>query len=373
MPRLRDLPRAVNATGWLPFLKKVWFEIGDDNLWTWASALAYSWLFAIFPFFLVLLSLIPTLKYEWRVEAKNQINNVINQLPHEAKVTVSAYIEPKLDRLMFEKSPAITFIWIIGLAATLWAASGGMAMTMSAMDRCYDVERARPFYHQRPMAVGLTLIVATCIIVVVVLIPIGTMVTNYLTQGTEKLLVQATKIGQPAQPHETPKDVERQTPSGGAAVPATTQAAVAVASEMVEKPRQFAVWLVLWQVARYGLARLLIFWVVALVYHFGPNVKQRFRVLTPGSVFTVALWLLLSFAFRFYVERFGKYGEIYGAAGGVVILLFLFYLDALVLLIGAEINSEVDCALRSASCERDQAKPPPPAETVDTEPAVETP
>ena len=75
---LRDLPRAIRGMGFVPFCKKVWFEVGDDNLWTWASALAYSWLFAIFPFFLVLLSLIPTLKYEWRIEAKNQINNAVN-------------------------------------------------------------------------------------------------------------------------------------------------------------------------------------------------------------------------------------------------------------------------------------------------------
>jgi membrane protein len=368
MPMLRDLPRAIRGMGWMPFLKKIWFEIGDDNLWTWASALAYSWLFAIFPFFLVLLSLIPTLKYEWRVEAKNQINNAVNQLPHEAKVTVQTYLQPKLDRLMFEKSPAITLIWIIGLGATLWAASGGMAMTMSAMDRCYDVERARPFYKQRPLAVGLTLIVAAFILVVVVLIPIGSLVTNYLTQGTEKLLVSATKIGKPAQSQDTPRQIKEQTATS---MPATTQAAVAVAAAMVEQPRTFAVWLVLWQVARHGIALLLVFWVVALIYHFGPNVRQRFRILTPGAVFTVAMWLLLGAAFRFYVDRFGKYGETYGAVGGVIILLFLFYLDALILLIGAEINSEVDCALRSASCERE--KPPPPAETVATEPAVQTP
>jgi len=368
MARLRDLPAAIRDMGFIPFAKKVWFEIGDDNLWTWASALAYSWLFAIFPFFLVLLSLIPMLKYEWRVEAKDQINNAINQLPHDAKMTVSRYIEPKLDRLIFEKSPSITIIWIVGLGVTLWAASGGMAMTMSAMDRCYDVERARPFYKQRPLAIGLTLIVATFIIVVVVLIPIGTMVTNYLTQGTERLLVQATKIGKPAESHETPNDIKEQTQK---TMPATTQAAVAVASEMVEQPGKFAVWIVLWQVARYGLALLLIFWVVALIYHFGPNVRQRFRILTPGAVFTVAMWVILGAAFRVYVDRWGKYGETYGAVGGVIILLFLFYMDALILLVGAEINSEVDCALRAASCERE--KPPAPAETLNTEPATETP
>src|SRR5687768_2076707 len=114
MADLHDIRPVLRETGFRPFCKKVWFEIGDDNLFTWASALAYSWLFAVFPFFLVLLSLIPLLKHEWRVEAKNQINLAINQLPHEAKVTVSEYIEPKLDKVLFEKPKGITLVWIIG-------------------------------------------------------------------------------------------------------------------------------------------------------------------------------------------------------------------------------------------------------------------
>ena len=69
MARLRDLPLVIRQTGFVRFCRKVWFEIGDDYLFTWASALAYSWLFALFPFFLVLLSLIPMLRHEWRVEA----------------------------------------------------------------------------------------------------------------------------------------------------------------------------------------------------------------------------------------------------------------------------------------------------------------
>src|SRR5438132_9967819 len=119
MAELRDVPRVIRSMGPWPFAKKVWFEIGDDNLFTWASALAYSWLFAIFPFFLVLLSLIPLLRYEWRVEAKNQINLAISQLPHEAKVTVNQYIGPKLNELLFEhERRSITSILSIGLFVT---------------------------------------------------------------------------------------------------------------------------------------------------------------------------------------------------------------------------------------------------------------
>jgi membrane protein len=112
------------------------------------------------------------------------------------------------------------------------------------------------------------------------------------------------------------------------------------------------------------------FWVVALVYHFGPNVKQKFRLLSPGSVFTVATWTLLGIAFRFYVETYGHYDKTYGAVGGVIILLFFFYLDALLLLIGAEINAEVDCAIRAATCSENRL---PLAETQDTRPGPETP
>src|SRR3954447_25258035 len=100
MAALRDLPRVVRQVGLVRFVKKIWHEINDDNLFTWASALAYSWLFAIFPFFLVLLSLIPLLKREWREEARDQINLAVAQLPRDAAHTVSEYIKPRIDKYL---------------------------------------------------------------------------------------------------------------------------------------------------------------------------------------------------------------------------------------------------------------------------------
>jgi uncharacterized BrkB/YihY/UPF0761 family membrane protein len=81
-----------------------------------------------------------------------------------------------------------------------------------------------------------------------------------------------------------------------------------------------------------------------MIYFFGLGIRQRFRVLTPGAVFCVLVWLLLGSVFRIYVDTVGKtgYERTYGPVGGVVILLLFFYLDAVVLLIGAEINSEID-------------------------------
>src|SRR5687767_11930170 len=146
MAALRELPIVVRRVGLVRFVRKIWFEVSDDNMFTWASALAYSWLFAVFPFLLVLLALIPTLPTQWRIETKNQIDFAVAQLPRDARITVKQYVDPKINALLFEKPVALTGIWSFGLLITLFAASGGVAMTMSAMDRAYDVQRARPFY-----------------------------------------------------------------------------------------------------------------------------------------------------------------------------------------------------------------------------------
>ena len=363
MAALRELPIAIRRVGLLRFIRKIWFEVTDDNLFTWASALAYSWLFAIFPFLLVLLALIPTLPSRWRLETKQQIDFAVAQLPREAQITIKEYVDPKLNSLLFDKPVALKGIWSFGLVITLFAASGGVAMTMSAMDRAYDVQRARPFYKQRPLAVMLTIAMAGLILAVVVLIPVGTLVTRYLTRGTERLLVQTGMTHAPTR-QQTPAEVS-------ATAPTTATSTQPVAREMLHSPGRFGFALVVWQITRFGLAGMFLFWVVALMYYFGPNVKQKFRIFTPGSVFTVGTWTILGATFRIYVDTFGKYGQTYGAVGGVVILLFFFYVDALVLLIGAEINAEIDATMRAIAHE--QIKPPPQAETEGTHPAVETP
>ena len=83
----------------------------------------------------------------------------------------------------------------------------------------------------------------------------------------------------------------------------------------------------------------------------------------PGAIFTIAIWILLGFAFRWYVNAFAKetYNRTYGTVGGVAVLLLFFYLDALVLMIGAEINSEIDYEILGVErgC-RDFTAPPQP-------------
>lgn len=291
MARLADVPVVLHRVGVIAFARRVWREVGDDHLFTWGAALAYSWLFAVFPFFIFLLTLLPYLPDKYIVEAKPIIQNFLwTWLPDNSAWTIWQNIEGILERPR-------TGLLSVGLLVTIWAASGGVNMTMTALDRCYEIERGRGFVKRRLFAIFITTLVASMVLTVLVLIPIGTIATHFTVDYWN--------------------------------------------SHHWYLPN-WIVWV--WNVARYVLAGILMFMVVAIVYYYGISVKQKWRVLSPGAVFSISVWLLLGIAFRWYVNVFGKdnYNRTYGTVGGVAVLLLFFYLDALVLMIGAEINSEID-------------------------------
>jgi membrane protein len=165
-----------------------------------------------------------------------------------------------------------------------------MAMTMSSLDMCYEVHKGRPFYIQRPLAVGMTIVFSGMVLLVVCLLPVGTLVRDWLAQH----------------------------------YPTT-------------KP-----WLIVFDLVRWPLAILLMIAALSVLYQKGPAIRRQWTWITPGGVFCMAVWLSLGLLFKLYVTEFGRYNETYGTVGGVVILLMFFYLDAVVLLVGAEINSEID-------------------------------
>lgn len=83
---------------------------------------------------------------------------------------------------------------------------------------------------------------------------------------------------------------------------------------------------------------------IAIVYYFAPDTEQDWVCVTPGSIFAATLWLITSLGFRFYLASLGSYTETYGAIGGVMVLLLWFYLSGLVILVGAEMNAEIEDA-----------------------------
>lgn len=269
----------------------------SDDIFIWASALAYSWLFALFPFILFLLTLLPYVPQAQKQQVLKSIADFQKQLPTDVASMVDDYVKVTVERVLNESQLLLTFI---SIGAALWVASGGMAQTMSALDRCYAVE-SRVFYKQRPYAMLLTLIVGSLIIVMIAVLPIGGVVLTWLWNNSQRLLGY-------------------QIPHG---------------------------WLITLDIARWTLGVLLLIIIVNVVYHFGTRVRRHYHVLTPGAVFCILSWIAMGLAFREYIDRFAiqGYNKTYGAVGGVVILMFLFYLAGSILLLGAEINSAIDHAV----------------------------
>jgi hypothetical protein len=83
---------------------------------------------------------------------------------------------------------------------------------------------------------------------------------------------------------------------------------------------------------------------IALIYYYAPDAEQQWIWITPGSIFATAAWLLVSLAFRFYVTRFTSYNATYGAIGGAIVMMLWFYFSALAVLVGAELNAEIEHA-----------------------------
>ncbi|MDB5299749.1 MAG: ribonuclease [Phycisphaerales bacterium] len=292
MARLSDVPKVIKSVGYYRFGRRVWDEVNKDNLFVWASALAYSWLFAIFPFFLFLLALVQHLPQRTTERAQAEITRIVEELfPEPVSAMFRRNINGNERNLLHEQRGTLLYS---GLIIAVWAASGGTVMTMSALDRVYEIEKGRPAYQNRLLGILLTIVVIVILVAVVCLLPVATLIKAWIIH-----------VGR----------VE-----SGSSV------------------------LVVFDIARWSVSVVLMFAVLTVVYHKGPAIRHRFVAVTPGAVFVVVVWVVLGLLFRLYVDRIGAkgYSKTYGAVGAVAILLLFFYVDALVLLIGAEINSEID-------------------------------
>jgi membrane protein len=259
MARLKDVRPVLQAFGTWSFCKRVWQQINEDGIFVWASALAYSWLFAIFPFLIFMLTLVPYLPIHVQNSADRIVTGFVSTMLGKAAPTINDNIEKVI------REPRHGWLG-------------------------YDIKRGRPYYKQRSIAVCLTVITAGMTLAVVILIPIGSAVESWL--ANHRYLPMTLRI--------------------------------------------------CFDVARYLLALLLMLSVLAVIYYYGTSIRQRFQPLSPGAIFSIIVWVLLDLVFRFYIDHYAKYELTYGTVGGAAILLLFFYVDALVLLIGAEINSEID-------------------------------
>jgi membrane protein len=289
MARLRDVSQVLKSVGPFAFARRVWRQGSEDQLLTLASALAYSWLFAVFPFFIFLMTLVPYLPAGAKHAAEREMHKLVYLFPKQGADALW-----EVETHLLNEPPGSVWLRVLGLAFALWSASGGMATTMNAIDRCYELREGRGYFRQRFLAMLLTIVVANLVLVIVLLLPIGWIVKRWII-------------------HQNIPGLERGS------------------------------WLmVAFDTARWCLAVPGMISILTVLYHFGPYVKHKFHWLTPGAVFSICVWVMLGFGFKFYLDHFANYNKTYGTVGGAAVMLLMFYIDAAVLLFGAEINSEID-------------------------------
>ncbi len=183
-------------------------------------------------------------------------------------------------------------IMTFGVVAALWSSSAALVALVDALNRAYDVEDARPWWKQRLTALLLTVGVAVFILASFALVVFGPQLAEAI----------AGRVGL------------------GAAFEWT------------------------WKILQWPVVFALVATAFGLVYYFAPDVDQDFVFLTPGAVLATVLWLAGSLGFRFYVVNFGSYNETYGTIGGIMVLLLWLYISGLCVIIGAEMNAEIEHA-----------------------------
>jgi membrane protein len=242
-----------------------------------AAALAYQILFSLFPFVIFLLALVGTLGLPDFVSTLRQ--QAVALLPQPAVGPVNQV----LDELQVPRGGLLS----VSAVLALWSASAGMRATMNAFNVAYGVAESRPAWKVYLLSLLYTL---------------GLAVLSLASAG---LLLLAPR-------------------------------AMQWLADLAGIDRIFVV---VWTWMRWPMAILLVCVSAALVYRSAPAVQPRYRLVTPGAVVAVLVWVAASKAFDFYAANFANYSATYGSIGSVVVLLAYFYLTSAVLLMGAEINA----------------------------------
>ena len=263
--------------------KRVWSEFWEDEVTDRGAALAYYFLFALFPTLLFMTSLLGMLPIPGLMDRLLQYMS--QALPGDA----ASVLQKTLTEVI---TGAKTSLLSFGALAALWAGSNGMASIMTALNIAYDAEETRPFWKRKLLAVGLTIGFALFILTALVLMVFGG------------------KLGE-------------------------------VVAGWVGLGEVFKI---VWNVISIPLVMVLVAIGIALVYYFAPNVEQKWVWVTPGSAVALVVWLAMSAGLRYYVSNFGNYNATYGSIGGVILLMLWLYLSGVVLLLGAEVNAEIEHA-----------------------------
>lgn len=271
---------------WRELAWRVWSQLREDSILGWSAQLSFYFLLSVFPtlFFLVTL-------FGYFVGQGTEMRDALMGYLGALAPEVATQLIDQIIRQITEGASGNKLVW--SLLVALWAGSSGTAAIISALNVTYEVKETRPWWKARLVAVGLMLALVLLISSALVL----------LLYGVKLAEAAASYFG-----------------LGGT-------------------------FSTIWSILRWPLVLAFVLLAFNLLYLYAPNLKHwDWKWLMPGTVVGVGLWLLASLGFDFYLSYFNTYDMTYGSLGTVVVLLLWFYLTGIAILVGGEVNSEIERA-----------------------------
>ncbi|MEO2107402.1 MAG: YihY/virulence factor BrkB family protein [Actinomycetota bacterium] len=276
-----DDPTDIPSQGWRQILRRTKDEIKDDRVTLMAAGMAFYAMLALFPALAAAITI-------WGLVADPaQVQRTIADAAQALPSGAADLLSEQMTRIADSSGTALGWTLVATLAGALWSASSGTKGMMEAVNAAYDEDETRGFVRVRGMALALTL---------------GGIFFGLLLVGLVAVVPGVLSL-------------------------------VGLGS-LAENLVRWGRWPVLAVVLALGLA---------VIYRYAPDRDQpRWRWMTPGSIAAVVLWLVASAGFAWYVNSFGSYSETYGSIAGVIVLMLWFFISALAVLVGAELNAEVE-------------------------------
>lgn len=279
--READQPSDIPAGGWKDIAKRTFHQVREDRLQIVAAALGFYAMLAIFPALIAVVSIYGLVADPSTVQ--EQVGELADALPPESAVL----IESQLTSIVENSSRALGWAAVLSILGALWAVSSGVQQLIKAVNIAYDEDETRGFFKLRGLALLFTLgliVFAVISLALIVAVP---------------PLLEQLDLGAGAE------------------------------------------WAI--SIGRFVLLAAIFMVALAVLYRYAPDREApQWKWSSWGAVIATVLWLIASILFTVFVTQFGSYQETYGALAGVIMLLLWFFITGFVVLIGAEINSEME-------------------------------
>lgn len=274
-------PQYIPFAGWKDILLRTKDELGDDHVSVVAAGVAFFGLLAAFPAIVAAISIAAI------VVDPTAIGDVLNVLAAGLPEAAAEILRSQAQKVTGGENSALGLAALLSILLALYGASKGMKTLMEGMNVAYDESEKRGF-----VRLNLTAIVLTMLLLLALFVAIGFIL------GIPVVLA-------------------------GTGLPAGVRAILS-----------WVRWIPLAVIAVTGLS---------VLYRYGPSRDApKWRWITPGATLAIVIWIVGSLGFSFYVRNFGSYNETYGTLGGVIVLLTWLWLSAYIVLLGAELDSEIE-------------------------------